>query len=394
MKRTRVVLAVGTAQTLAWASSYYLPAVLADPIAETLGLSRAWVFGAFSAALVIMAVLGPAIGRHIDARGGRRVLVASALVLPAGLVLLAGAQGPVSLALAWIVLGLGMALGLYETAFAALAHLYGRDARGPITGITLMAGFASTIGWPLTAALAHAAGWRAACLAWAIVHLAITLPCYLAGLPRRAPDALAADVDAAAAPAPAPAAPDAAPRHAMALLALTFAIVAFVSTAMAAHLPRLLQAAGAGTAAAIAAAALVGPAQVAARFMEYLSMHRWQPHPVIAARVAAALHPLAAGLLALFGGAGFLSPLFALLHGAGNGLLTIARGTLPLALFGPVGYGFRQGTIGAGARLAQAAAPLAFGVALDDGGVGVALALSGGLSFVALLGLLALRPRT
>jgi MFS family permease len=390
VNRTRVVLAVGTAQTLAWASSYYLPAVLADPIAETLGLSRSWVFGAFSIALVLMAVVGPAIGRHIDGRGGRRVLVASALVLPAGLVLLAGAQGPISLVLAWVVLGLGMALGLYETAFAALAHLYGRAARGPITGITLMAGFASTVGWPATAALAHVAGWRAACLVWAIVHLAITLPCYLAGLPRRAVPAGDADAGDDAAPdrdAPA----HAPPRHAMLLLGITFAIVAFVSTAMAAHLPRLLQASGAGVAASIAAAALVGPAQVAARFMEYLSMHRWQPHPVIAARVAAALHPVAAGMLALVGGAGIMAPLFALLHGAGNGLLTIARGTLPLALFGPVGYGFRQGTIGAGARLAQAAAPLAFGILLDDGSVGLALAVSGGLSFIALLALLALR---
>jgi len=390
VNRTRVVLAVGTAQTLAWASSYYLPAVLADPIAETLGLSRSWVFGAFSIALVLMAVVGPAIGRHVDGRGGRRVLVASALVLPAGLVLLAGAQGPISLVLAWVVLGLGMALGLYETAFAALAHLYGREARAPITGITLMAGFASTIGWPATAALAHAAGWRAACLAWAIVHLAVTLPCYLAGLPRRAAPVAEPDDDQEvvpdmSAPAHAP------PRNAMLLLGITFAIVAFVSTAMAAHLPRLLQASGAGVAAAVAAAALVGPAQVAARFMEYLSMHRWQPHPVIAARVAAGLHPLAAGLLALVGGAGFMAPLFALLHGAGNGLLTIARGTLPLALFGPVGYGFRQGTIGAGARLAQAAAPLAFGILLDDGSVGLALAVSGGLSFIALLALFALR---
>lgn len=392
MNRTRVVLAVGTAQTLAWASSYYLPAVLADPIAETLGLSRSWVFGAFSIALMLMAVVGPAIGRHIDGRGGRRVLVASALVLPAGLVLLAGAQGPISLVLAWVVLGLGMALGLYETAFAALAHLYGREARGPITGITLMAGFASTIGWPATAALAHAAGWRAACLAWAIVHLVVTLPCYLAGLPRRAVSDADAGDDDEAPDRTAPTRPP--PRYAMALLGITFAIVAFVSTAMAAHLPRLLQASGAGVAAAIAAAALVGPAQVAARFMEYLSMHRWQPHPVIAARVAAGLHPLAAGLLALVGGAGFMAPLFALLHGAGNGLLTIARGTLPLALFGPVGYGFRQGTIGAGARLAQAASPLAFGILLDDGSVGLALAVSGGLSFVALLALLALRGRT
>ena len=378
MSRVPVVLAIGTAQTLAWASSYYLPAVLADPIAATLGLSRTWVFGAFSVALVLMSFLGPAIGRHIDARGGRTVLVASALVLPAGLVLLAAAQGPVSLAFAWIVLGVGMALGLYDTAFAALAAMYGHGARTPITGITLMAGFASTIGW------------RGACVAWAIVHVVVTLPCYLVAVPRR-PRRDAGDGRTAPEPS---FVPDHAPsRHAMPLMAVAFAVVAFVSTAMASHLPRLLQDTGASATAAIAAAALVGPAQVAARFAEFLSVHHAGPHPVSVARVAAFLHPAAAGALAFVGGAGVMAPLFALLHGAGNGLLTIARGTLPLALFGPVGYGFRQGTIGAAARLAQAAAPIAFGLLLDAGGPAVGLAVSGGLSLLAFAAFVALRKQ-
>jgi len=388
MSRTPVVLAIGTAQTLAWASSYYLPAVLADPIAATLGLSRTWVFGAFSVALVLMSFLGPAIGRHIDARGGRTVLVASAVVLPAGLVLLAAAQGPVSLAFAWIVLGVGMALGLYDTAFAALAAMYGHGARTPITGITLMAGFASTIGWPLSAWLDHAIGWRGACVTWAVVHLVVTLPCYLVAVPRRP----RSDADEGrAAPEASPAPHHAPSRHAMPLMAIAFAVVAFVSTAMASHLPRLLQDTGASATAAIAAAALVGPAQVAARFAEFLSVHHIGPHPVSVARVAAFLHPAAAGALAFVGGAGVMAPLFALLHGAGNGLLTIARGTLPLALFGPVGYGFRQGTIGAAARLAQAAAPIAFGLLLDAGGPAVGLAVSGGLSFLAFAAFAALR---
>ena len=390
MSRTPVVLAIGTAQTLAWASSYYLPAVLADPIAATLGLSRTWVFGAFSVALVLMSFLGPAIGRHIDARGGRTVLVASAVVLPAGLVLLAAAQGPVSLAFAWIVLGVGMALGLYDTAFAALAAMYGHGARTPITGITLMAGFASTIGWPVSAWLDHAIGWRGACVAWAIVHVVVTLPCYLVAVPRR-PRRDAGDGRTAPEPS---FVPDHAPsRHAMPLMAVAFAVVAFVSTAMASHLPRLLQDTGASATAAIAAAALVGPAQVAARFAEFLSVHHIGPHPVSVARVAAFLHPAAAGALAFVGGAGVMAPLFALLHGAGNGLLTIARGTLPLALFGPVGYGFRQGTIGAAARLAQAAAPIAFGLLLDAGGPAAGLAVSGGLSLLAFAAFVALRKQ-
>ena len=163
MRRAVVVGALGTTQTLAWGSSYYLPAILAEPIAEGLGLSRAMVFGVFSGSLLLSALLGPAVGRAIDNRGGRGVLVLSNLVLAAGLILLAFAQSVIGLAAAWAVLGVGMALGLYDAAFATLAGLYGRAARGPITGITLIAGFASTIGWPLSAFLDASWGWRGAC---------------------------------------------------------------------------------------------------------------------------------------------------------------------------------------------------------------------------------------
>src|SRR5437764_906219 len=114
VKRSIVVAALGTAQTLAWGSSYYLPAILADPIAQGLGLSRTTVFGLFSGALLLSAVLGPSVGRAIDNRGGRGVLALSNLVLATGLVLLGVAQGFSTLALAWAVLGVGMAMGLYD----------------------------------------------------------------------------------------------------------------------------------------------------------------------------------------------------------------------------------------------------------------------------------------
>ena len=139
MRRSVVVSALGTAQTLAWGSSYYLPAIMADPIAHGLGLSRTTVFGLFSGALLLSAVLGPSVGRTIDNHGGRGILALSNLVLATGLVLLGVAQGFATLALAWAVLGVGMAMGLYDPAFATLTGLYGRAARGPITGITLIA---------------------------------------------------------------------------------------------------------------------------------------------------------------------------------------------------------------------------------------------------------------
>src|ERR1700756_2741198 len=154
-----LILALGTTQTLAWASSYYLPAILADPIAHDLGVSANWVFAAFSASAVISAVLGPRVGRQIDLIGGRRGLALSNLTMAAGLVLLGLTSNIPLLFGAWLLLGVGMGYGLYDAAFGALGRIYGEAARGPITGITLMAGFASTIGWPLTAyGLAHF-GW-------------------------------------------------------------------------------------------------------------------------------------------------------------------------------------------------------------------------------------------
>jgi predicted MFS family arabinose efflux permease len=379
VRRAVVVGALGTAQTLAWGSSYYLPAILADPIADGLSLSRTVVFGVFSGSLLVSAFLGPAIGRVIDTHGGRGVLALSNLVLAAGLVLLALTQGVASLVAAWTVLGVGMAMGLYDPAFATLAGLYGQAARGPITGITLIAGFASTVGWPLSALLDVHFGWRGACLVWAALHLLIGLPLNRLLIPRAPPPIRAAEVQETAGPAP---------RGAMPLLAFVFAATWFVTGAMAAHLPRLLEITGVSATAAIAAASLVGPAQVGARLVEFGALSR--VHPVISARLAASLHPIGAIVLIAIGPSAIMA--FAVLHGAGNGLLTIAKGTLPLAIFGPVGYGLRSGVLGAPARAAQAAAPLIFGLLLDRMGLGV-LAISGGLSLAALLALLMLKAQ-
>jgi predicted MFS family arabinose efflux permease len=379
--RTTTVVALGATQTLAWASSYYLPAILAAPMARDLGLTTSWIFGAFSAALLLSAGLGPAVGRAIDRRGGRDVLVVSNLLLAAGLVVLALAHGPVVLTAGWIVLGLGIAAGLYDAAFATLAGLYGREARGAITGITLIAGFASTVGWPASAALDASLGWRGACLVWAGAHLLIGLPInrwLIPAAPPRGPAAAPTDD------------PGEAPRGAMVLLAFIFAAAWFVTGAMAAQLPRLLEAAGASATAAIAASALVGPAQVAARVAEFGLLRR--AHPMISARLAAVLHPLGAAALLAIGGGPIAAAAFALLHGAGNGLLTIARGTLPLAIFGPAGYGHRNGLLGAPARGAQAFAPFLFGLVLDQAGPRWAVVLSSSLMLAALAALFALRP--
>jgi predicted MFS family arabinose efflux permease len=375
--RLAVILMLGTTQTLGWASSFYLPAILGDRIAADLGMSSTWFFAAFSAALVVSALVGPRAGRTVDAVGGREVLAVSNVVLAAGLAVLAFAHSQPMLWLAWLILGLGMGIGLYDTAFAALGRIYGLQARSAITGITLLAGFASTIGWPLTAWGAGEFGWRETCLAWAGAHMVVGLPLNLL-LPKSSHAVSPADEVGKA---------HIAIDRPMLVLGFSFAASWMVVTAMAVHLPRLLEAAGATTVQAVAAGALIGPSQVGARVLEASFMQRF--HPMVSARLSVVLHPLGAAVLAAFGGVA-ASGLFTVLHGAGSGILTIARGTVPLAMFGPKNYGYRLGLLGAPSRIAMAAAPLVFGVLIDFYGAS-ALIFSSALSLAAFAGLCTLR---
>jgi MFS family permease len=426
-----IVAALGTAQTLSWASSYYLVAILAAPMARDVGVAAPTVFAAFSGAMIVSALLAPRAGRIIDRHGGRTMLMVSNVLFALGLAALGVAQNAVMLFAAWALMGLAMGSGLYDAAFAMLVHRYGPNARNSITGVTLIAGFASTVGWPLTAWLEAEVGWRGACFVWAGLQLALGLPLN-AWLPRTVaarPPAVAAgagegaagegaagDGASDAAPAGASAVGDASAGHASRgaasaakeeaaanrsepavltpqrarttalLLATVFAAAYFVTTSMAAHLPSIVQAAGATLAVAVAVGALVGPSQVAGRLLEFGLLRK--VHPLLSARLAMLGHPVGVMLLLLAGPA--FAPAFAVLHGAGNGILTIAMATLPLALFGPKGYGARQGWLMMPARFLQALAPFLFGLALERWSAS-ALWLSCGLGLVAFAALMALR---
>jgi MFS family permease len=338
-------------------------------------------FAIFSIALLLSAAAGPTVGKLIDRHGGRGVLAVSNVVLALGLVLLACAQGITGLIIAWIPIGAGITMGLYDPAFATLTRLYGHEARNPITGITMIAGFASTIGWPVSAFMLHHYGWREACLVWAALNLFICLPINLICIPKPPVELPTRHVDKAVTE-------PATPSGAMLVLAFFFSAAWFVTGAMAAHLPRLLQAAGASPTEAVAAAALVGPAQVIARLVEFGVLRR--VHPLISARIATLMHPIGALVLMVFGPFGVAA--FALLHGAGNGMITIAKGTLPLAIFGPRGFGLRSGVLSAPARITQSAAPFLFGLLLDTAGRG-AVALTAGLMLAAFASSFALRSR-
>lgn len=353
--RRRIVVAIGLGQLLAWGSSFYLLAIVARPMAATLQLPGVWVYAFFSAALLVAAALGPWVGARIDRHGGRRVLLLSNLLFALALFTLAAAQGPISLLLGWLLMGLAMPFGLYDAAFSTVVSLYGADARRSIVGVTLVAGFASSVSWPLTAAIEAHSSWRVACVTWALLHLSIGIGLHAWMLPKQAAQPVL-HVEKADAP------PVVAPGRVVWLLAIAFAASGFVFAALAAHLPRLLQAIGCTAAVAVAASSLLGVMQVTARFVEAGLLSRL--HPLTTARLSVCLHPLGALLIGLFGAP--MAFVYTALHGAGVGLMTIVKGLLPLALFGPGGFGRRAGLLEAPARVAQASAPILFGLALDQ----------------------------
>lgn len=347
-----VALLLGVAQTLAWGSTFYLPAVLAPAVVRDLGADPALVYGAFSVAVLISGFAAPSVGRAIERLGGRPVLVASSLVLAAGLVLLAVLPGIWGWCLGWVVLGFGMAMGLYEAAFATLGMLYGKEARRPITLVTLCAGFASTWGWPTSAALVPWLGWRGTCLAYVVVNLLCVLPLYLL-LPRQP----AAEPQAKAS-AEAIAPPGAWARRAFLLLAVFFTLRALISGAVAVHFVALFGGLGLSVAAAVAVGALQGPSQVGGRLLEFTLGSK--AHPLTVAKAGAMLLPLGAGVLLVLlgpGEVGVAAAVFMLLYGASNGILTISRGQVPLALFGARGYPVLMGKLAMPILVAQALAP-------------------------------------
>ena len=265
--RIVIISVLGVTQIFAWGSSYYLPAVLAKPIASDTGWSLSWVVGGLSLGLLIAGLVSPRVGRAIARRGGRPVLAVSAGLLAAGLSALALVHSLAAFLTAWLLIGLGMGAGLYDPAFATLGRLYGQGGRSAITTLTLFGGFASTVCWPLSAFLDAHLGWRGACLVYAGFQLAVALPAYLFVLPREpqrpAPLSVSPNL-----PAHSPTARDFQGGAVFFLMAATITLSSVISTTLSVHLLTVLQAKGLTLAAAVGLGALVGPSQVAARTVE------------------------------------------------------------------------------------------------------------------------------
>jgi MFS family permease len=367
--RPTTVTALGITQILGYGTSFYFPAVLAPPIVADTGWSLGLVVSGTSIGLLVAGLIAPRVGRIIDRKGGRPVLAASSLLYAAGLVGVGLAPVLPVYLLAWVVLGLGMGAGLYDAVFAALGKLYGKDARTPITNLTLFGGFASTVCWPLSALLAESFGWRGACLVYAALHLVVSLPLQMAVMPPLSA-ASNEDVDGAGAGP----APDAAPlldeRRAYVLFAWALAISSGIGSIVIVHMMIFLQARGADLALAVALGTLFGPAQVSARFVERLFGANYHPIWTMVASCALML----IGLVLLFGGIPLLAVAI-VIYAAGYGIMWIARGTLPLALFGAARYATLVGRLAFPALIVQALAPSAFALLIGWQGVDATLTL-------------------
>jgi len=376
--------ALGLTQIIGYGTLYYSFSILVPSIAREFVWPEQWVFGALSASLLVGGILAPTAGRWADRFGAGRVMTLGSIGAAAALVACALAPGRVIFVLALVTMELASAFVLYSTAFVAIVQIGGGNAQRSITHLTLIAGFASTLFWPLTATLHEHLSWREVYFVFAAMNLAICLPvhAWLARLSRRMSDS----------PSPLPTiaramsktiAFDPRDRSRVFLLMLAgFAVEGFVLSSILVHMVPLTTALGLGSA-GLLVTTLFGPSQVASRLINMLFGGRLAQTWL--AVIGATLLPL--GLFTLLATTPWVpgAIAFVILFGLGSGLASIVGGTLPLELFGREGYGARLGWVTAARQFSSALAPFALAMAMAGAGVATSLWWTAGLGALGIL---------
>jgi len=374
----RAVPVLGITQILSWGTIFYTPVLIVPLIAAERGWSMSFGMGGFSVGLLAAGLSAPYVGRGIDRFGGHVVMTIGSLIGALGLVLIAHTNSRAGYFGVWVVLGVAMAANLYDSAFATLGRIFGSGARSPITALTLAGGFASTVSWPATHFLLDAVGWRGTYLAYAALLACISAPLHALALPRTR-----FEVDAAPR-SDAPPSPVVLPPYGLpfVLVATAFATYAFVPSGLSAHLLAIFARSGIDAGTVVWIGALFGPAQVGARLIEFAFGRNL--YPLWVARFALTVLLCAFTMLALLGISVPVAAAFALMFGGANGLVTITRGAVPLALFGASGYGRLMGRLAGPFLLVQAAAPLVMAFVVDRASDPAALALAAAFAAAAL----------
>ena len=360
------VVALGITQITAWGTSYYCLGVLAGPISRDTGWSRGFVFLGFTVALLVMGVVSNAVGRAIDRQGGRAVMTLGTLLVSIGLFALSQVRSEAVYLVVWAFLGVGMRLCLYDAAFAALVQIAPSRGRKAISYLTLFGAFASSVFWVIGHALEEQLGWRQTLVVFAFINVAVCLPLHWFGLARRESGRHAGPAGGPAASVDGPPLEGSTRSIAIALFALIMSLNGFVFGVVSVQLVPLLEAAGLATAAAVWVASLKGVAQFGGRVVEIVFARNLRA--ITVGRIAVGILPVSLVLLLVGTSSLPLVVTFTLLMGASQGVITIVRGAVPLALFGAQGYGAVLGVIATPVLVVNAAAPTVFAWIVDRWG--------------------------
>ena len=377
------IAALGVTQIIGYGTLYYSFSILASDMAAYFAWSTEWIFGALSAALLVGGLTAPWLGSLFDRWGAGRAMTLGSFVAAAALAACAMAPGKTAFVAALIAIEVAANVVQYGAAFALLVQLRPEVAQRSITYLTLIAGFASTIFWPLTSALHEHLSWQNVYLVFAAMNLLICMPLH-AWLARGANARRAVDHSEAPLRMEGILAPPSR-RLGFALMVAGFALQSLVSSAALVHMVPLLSALGLGATAAIVGT-LFGPSQVLSRLINMLLGRDLQPLHL--AKIAAALLPGGVLVLILTAPSVPGAMAFAVIFGMGNGLLSIVAGTLPLSLFGSEGYGRLQGRMMAARLITSAIAPFALALSMTWIGVIWSLAVTAGLGAIAVLAFL------
>jgi MFS family permease len=374
----RAVPVLGVTQIISWGSIFYTPVLILPLVANERGWSISFAMGGFSVGLLVAGLTSPYMGRAIDRFGGHVVMALGSLIGALGLWLITHAANKPAYLAVWCLLGVAMAANLYDAAFGSLGRIFGIDARRPITALTLAGGFASTVSWPATHVLLEAVGWRETYLVYAALLALISAPLHAFVLPRSRAEAQPPAAGETAEPV------KVLPPYGLPflLVAAAFASYAFVPSGLSAHLLAIFARAGIDSGTVVWIGALFGPAQVGARLIEFAFGRN--VHPLLVVRFALGALLCAFAMLMLFGISTPVAAAFALMFGGANGLVTITRGAVPLALFGASGYGRLMGRLAGPWLVMQAAAPLVMAFVVDRASDRGALMLAAAFAAVAL----------
>lgn len=375
----RAVPVLGITQILSWGTIFYTPVLIVPLIAAERGWSMSFTMGGFSIGLLVAGLVAPYVGRSIDRFGGHVVMTLGSLTGAVGLFLIVSAAHPALYYAVWMILGAAMAANLYDSAFATLGRIFGAGARRPITALTLAGGFASTVSWPVTHFLLERVDWHGTYLIYAALLAFVAAPLHALALPRSRYESDVAPPDA----------PDASPKVLppyglpFILVASAFASYAFVPSGLSAHLLAIFSRGGIDAATVVWIGALFGPAQVAARLVEFAFGRNL--HPLWIARFALTTFLCAFVMLMLLGISVGTAAAFALMFGGANGLITITRGAVPLTLFGASGYGRLMGRLAGPFLVVQAAAPFVMAFTIERTSDLGALSLAAAFASIALI---------